>query len=220
MHPLLKVVLILLAGFAVLFFAIKLATGLSFADADVWLRTAQRVSTVYLVALIIGLLILDLLVSVPTLTITMLSGYLLGHGVGAFAALAGLYSAGIIGYGISIYFGPAILRFVIRDDKERLQAAEAFETHGFGMIILARAVPILPEVTACLAGATSMPFGRFLLAWSCNSVPYVLAATYAGSISSMDDPTPSLFTAIGIASALWIGWFLFRRHIVAKRRPT
>lgn len=220
MHPLLKVVLTMLAGFAVLFFAIKLASGLSFADADVWLRDAGRISTGYLVTLVVGLLIIDLLVSVPTLTITMLAGYLLGQGVGAFAALVGLYSAGILGYGISRYFGTATLRFVIRDDKERLQAAEAFETHGFGMIILARAIPILPEVTACLAGATGMPLGRFLLAWSFNSVPYVMAATYAGSISSMDDPTPSLFTAIGIASALWIGWFLFRRHIVAKRRPT
>lgn len=213
MHPLLKLVLILFVGFAATFLIIKGSTGLTFDDVEQWLRDANNIAPQYVVLLVVALLVADLLVSVPTLTITMLSGYLLGRELGAFAALTGLYAAGCLGFALSRLLGQRLLVLLLKDDSKREEAVKSFEKHGFGMIILARAVPILPEVTACLAGATGMPFGRFLMAWSLNSVPYVLVATFAGSVSTLDAPQPALFTALGISGTLWVSWFFFRRHI-------
>src|SRR5699024_3352362 len=47
-----------------------------------------------------------------------------------------------------------------------------------------RAVPIFPEVSACVAGITKMQFVRLLLASALSSVPYAISASYGGSISS------------------------------------
>ncbi len=215
MHPLLRAVVILFLGFAATFLVIKVTTGLSFEDVEVWLHEAQNASPATLAGLVIILLLADILVSVPTLTITMLAGFLLGQVAGAFAALVGLYGAGLIGYSVSRVFGDSLLRVLMKDETKRLQLRDTFTQHGFGMIILARAAPILPEVTACLAGATRMPLPRFLAAWSLNSIPYVFVATLAGSLSSLESPQPALFTAFGISATLWASWFLFRRRMAA-----
>lgn len=218
MPPLLRIILVLFIGFAATFLLIKGMTGLSFADVESWLRNAGEISPEYVVLLVISLLVADLLVSVPTLTITLLSGFLLGQWVGAFAALAGLYIAGCLGYLISRRIGDRLLAVLLKEPAKRQAAITSFETHGFGMIILARAMPILPEVTACLAGATKMPFRRFIVAWSLNSVPYVLVATFAGSVSTLDAPQPALFTALGISATLWISWFFYRRYMVRSAK--
>lgn len=219
MPPLLRVMLFLFVGFAATFLLIKGLTGLSFADVENWLRNAREISAEYVVLLVVGLLVADLLVSVPTLTITLLSGFLLGQWLGAAAALVGLYTAGCLGYLISRRLGDRLLAVLLKQPEKRKQAIQSFETHGFGMIILARAVPILPEVTACLAGATKMRFTRFIVAWSLNSVPYVLVATFAGSVSTLEEPQPALFTALGISVTLWISWFFYRRRMAQTQNP-
>lgn len=222
MHPLVRTVVILFLAFAATFVVIKFATGLSFDDVENWLRAAQQVSSFYVAGLVVALLLADIMISVPTLTITMLAGFLLGQVAGASAALLGLYGAGLIGYLVSRAMGDKLLRLLMKDEAKRQHATETFSRHGFGMIILARAVPILPEVTACLAGATGMPLRRFVLAWSLNSVPYVFVATLAGSLSSLDNPKPALFTAMGISLTLWTCWFFFRRRMataVASGQP-
>lgn len=206
----------LLAIFAALFLLLKVSGILTFDQVETWLKQAQTLSPFYVGGLVVVLLFADLFVSVPTLTITMLAGFFLGHGLGALAAVSGLYAAGITGYAISRYFGDFILHFLVRNHVQREEAKAAFLKHGFVMIMLSRAVPILPEVTACMAGITRMPFSRFLAAWSVNCIPYVAIAAYAGSVSTLDDPKPAIFAAIGIAGSLWLGWFVFR-HAVKRR---
>lgn len=79
------------------------------------------------------------------------------------------------------------------------------------MILLARAAPILPEVTACMAGVNCMPLARFALFWAVGTLPYVGIATYAGSVSSLDNPMPAIYAALGLYGVMWIGWFVYRR---------
>jgi len=80
------------------------------------------------------------------------------------------------------------------------------------VILLSRGSPILPEVSACMAGMTRMPLGKFLVLWLASSVPYAVIAAYAGSISSLDNPQPAIFAAIGLMSVLWISWLVVRRR--------
>lgn len=212
MKALIKVILFVGLCFAATFVAIKATGALTVEQIDGWLTQARQLSPVYVGALVAGLLLADLFIAMPTLTVTILAGFFLGHAYGATAALTGLMLAGLCGYGVGRHFGEPVLRFLVRDAAEREGAKILFRQRGFVMILLARAVPILPEVTACLAGMTGMPFGRFILAWSLSSAPYALIAAYAGSVSTLDNPMPAILTAIGITTVLWTGWYLFRRH--------
>ena len=121
-------------------------------------------------------------------------------------------TAGVCGYWLSRYFGDRILRTLLRSQQEREDAITSFERNGFLMILLSRAVPILPEVNACLAGITRMSFPRFLLAWTLSTVPYTAVAAYFGSISSLSNPMPAILGAIGISGTLWVAWFVFYRR--------
>ena len=211
MKELIKTILIIGAIFALTFIAVKLTGVLTVEQIKGWLALAKEASPVHVALIVIALLFIDLFIAVPTMTTTMLAGYFLGAVVGTAAALTGLMVAGISGYVISRYFGKRILNVLVKDETKRGEMTTAFNKHGFVMIMLARAVPILPEVTACLAGITKMPFWKFILAWSISAVPYTIIAAYSGSISTLNDPKPAIFTAIGIWGILWLGWFLFRR---------
>lgn len=136
--------------------------------------------------------------------------YFLGYTYGAMAALTGTLLASVSGYVISRYYGYRIMSILMKDRDKRIEAIAAFDRAGFAMIILSRAAPILPEASACLAGMTRMKFWRFFLAWSISTIPYVLIATYAGSISS------AILTAIFISSFLWLSWFLYHRYLQKK----
>ena len=217
MKPLIKVFLIIATCFAATFLLIKFTGILTVEQIEGWLTQAKELSPIY-VGTIVGLLLFaDLFIAVPTLTVTILAGYFLGYTYGAVSALIGVILAGVCGYTLSRYYGDVILGFLLKDEDKRNEAIITFQKHGFMMILLSRAMPILPEVTACLSGMTRMPFSKFILAWLISSTPYILIASYAGSISSMENPKPAIFTAIGISALLWASWFVYH-HKNNKRR--
>jgi uncharacterized membrane protein YdjX (TVP38/TMEM64 family) len=111
-------------------------------------------------------------------------------------------------------FGDKILNKVIKNEEKRKDAIESFHKYGFLMIIMSRASPILPEVSACMAGITRMQFRKFLLAWTINTVPFALIASYSGSISSISNPRPAIYAAISIYAVLWIGWWILKKNKV------
>ncbi|GAC17806.1 TVP38/TMEM64 family protein [Paraglaciecola arctica] len=213
MKSLIKVTLVIAAIFASTFVLAKMFGVLSIEQIQTWLEQAHQMSDVLLVMAVIILLFADLFVAVPTLTICLLSGYFLGFGLGAISALVGVMLAGSCGYWISHFYGEHFLKRLLKHEQQRQQLKATFEEHGFVMILLSRAMPIIPEVSACLAGMTLMPFLRFMLAWSMVSVPYVFIAAYSGSISSLSDPKPAIITAVGLTTFFAISWSVFKRKI-------
>lgn len=211
MKPLLKLFLIIATIFASTFLLIKYTGVLTMEQIEGWLIQAKELSPLYVGAIVASLLFADLFVAIPTLTVIILAGYFLGPVYGSLAALSGIILAGVSGYALSRYYGDNILRLLLKDENKRNNATNTFQKHGFVMILLSRAMPILPETTACLSGMTRMPFNKFLTAWLISSVPYILIATYAGSISSIEKPMPAIFTAIGLSVFLWISWFFYHR---------
>ena len=211
MNPLIKLSLGLALFFATSFMIAK-STGLfSIDQIEDWLESAQQLSPVYVGSIVAALLFADLFVAVPTLTVTILSGYFLGFPAGTIAALVGTMMAGVVGYGISFRFGDTVMRKISKDPEKIQQIKATFHEHGFVMILLSRAAPIVPEISACLAGFTRMPFSRFITAWTLCTVPYVIIAAYAGSVSTLSNPKPAIFAAIGISGSLWLAWYVFRR---------
>lgn len=212
MRPLLKAMLTLAAVFASTFLIGRALGILTRDNVQAWLEAASALSAATVFALVVGLLFVDLFVAVPTLTIMILGGYFLGWELGTLAALAGSALAAFGGYALCRRWGDGALRVIVRDEEQRREIRVTFERNGPGMILLARAAPILPEVTACMAGATHMPPARFALFWAIGTLPYAAIAAYAGSISTIDDPMPAIYAALTLYAAMWAGWMWFRRR--------
>ena len=212
MKPLIKIMLTLGLVFATTFLLLNATGVVTVAKIEIWLTLARDADPLWVAPIIALLLFVDLIISVPTLATITLSGYFLGPVVGALAGIAGLVMAGLGGYCISHRYGDLLLRVVIKEEAKRSDAVATFQEHGAVVILLSRASPMLPEVCACMAGMTRMPLGKFLVLWLASSVPYAAIAAYAGSISSLDNPQPAIFAAIGLMSFLWISWLVVRRR--------
>ncbi len=211
MKTLIKLFFIIAIFFASTFVIIKIFDLITIDDIRYWLETAKNISPLYIGLLVSLLLFVDLFIAIPTLTVCLLSGYFLGAGLGALFSIVGVTLAGITGHLLSRSTGRTLLEKFV-SEPEKLQDMETtFHRHGFVMILISRALPILPETTACLSGLTRMQFSKFMLAWVISSYPYVVIAAYAGSISSIDDPKPAIFTAIALSTFLWISWAVFLR---------
>ena len=211
MKPLIKVMLMLGLVFGSTFVIGRLLGILTAENIRHWLEQVQLVDPLWVAALVIVLLFIDLFVAVPTLTITILAGFFLGFPMGALSALAGVSLAALGGYCLSRKWGEPVLKLVVKSDEERAAMKSTFQTSGPFMIILARAAPMVPEITACMAGATAMPFLRYAMFFMLGTIPYVLIAAYAGSISSIESPQPAIFAALFLYAILWIGWYGLRR---------
>jgi len=216
MKSLFKVMIVLALFFASTFLILKFSGLVTIEKIEYWLNWARNVDTFLVILLVISLLFADLFIAVPTLTVIILGGYFLGPLYGAIAAVTGLFLAGICGYFISIRYGYILVNFLIRDPEERNKASEIFLRHGAGVILLSRATPILPELSACMAGITRMRFSKFLLLWLISTVPYSVIAAYAGSVSTLENPQTAIFTAIGLTIFFWVSWLIFRRNLTSS----
>ncbi len=71
------------------------------------------------------------------------------------------------------------------------------------MIALSRSLPILPEVLACTAGLVRMPFGRFVPALACGSLP--MGFLFAGiGAAGHDAPGWALVFNLVVPAVLWV----------------
>lgn len=211
MKPLFKIMFTLGLFFTIVMVILNLTGLLTIDKIKLWMETAQSISPAYVAAIVVMLLFADLVMAVPSLTITILAGFFLGPIAGTSAAVSGMMLAGLSGYGLSRYKGDVVVHFLIKEEAERQKARQAFLDHGVLIILLARAAPVIPEVSACMAGLTRMPFTRFLGAWCLSSIPYATVAAYAGSISSLANPMPSILAAIFLSGTSWLGWTIFTR---------
>lgn len=212
MRPLLKVMAVIFAVFICIFILVRLTGLFTIDDVNSWLTAAKTLSPVWVTTLVIALLILDLFISIPTLYLVMLTGFILGPVSGFVVCLSGFFAIGFLGYGLGHRFGRALLSRIVAKKEERLELSNAFHQNAVAMILLSRALPMLPEVTACLSGMTRMPIRTFALSWLASSAPYIAIASYAGSISSVQNPMPAIYAALGLASVLWIGWAIFHKY--------
>lgn len=216
MKPLLKIMTILLTIFISLFILGQLFGILTVENVKAGLQGASEIDALALSAVIITLLCVDIFITVPTLTITLLAGFFLGFPMGAAVALIGTSAATFLGYALGKRWGQKAISKIIIDDTQATELKETFRTHGPVMITLARAAPMVPEICALMAGATNMVFGRYVLFHLIGTLPYVALASYAGSISSVDDPMPAIYGAMALYAVGWGSWFVFQKRNKAQ----
>lgn len=217
MKDLLKAMFVLAALFASTFIVIKSTGLITLDDIQYWLEEAQKIHPAYLALVVVTLLFLDLFIAIPTMTVAILAGYFLGWPMGAAAAITGFFLAGSIGYALSRRYGWTLLHKIYKERDRLDEMHRIFSAYGPFMLIICRAMPILPEVSCCMAGATRMRFALFISMYALGTIPYALVVTYAGSISSVEQPAPAIITAILLSSGLWLMWYLLAKRIQLTR---
>lgn len=211
MRSLIKVIIILGLVSGSSFILVQLTGLITIERIDYWFNEIKSISPIYIGVILLLLMFIDLFISIPTLATIMLAGFFMGTFFASLFTIVGLSIAGTTGYLLGRRYGEPILGFLLKDKAQRNELTESFLEHGFVTILLSRALPVLPEVSTCIAGMTKMPFLKFFTAWIISITPYTIIAAYAGSSSSPRSPEPAIIAWALLTSTLWIGWFFFKR---------
>ncbi|MBP7770180.1 MAG: VTT domain-containing protein [Aliarcobacter sp.] len=216
MKLLIKTILILISIFTATLLLIKFTGILTVDDIKEIFTNLKSQPSYILGGLIVLFLFIDLFIAVPTMTIIILAGYFIGFELALFYTTIGLLSASLTGYFLSKKYGNKVLNKLSSNEQQKQEMTDLFNKHGVLVLVLSRAVPMLPEISSCLAGACNMSLRRFLLAWFLGTIPYVCVIAYAGSISNLDNPMPAIYAALGITILFWFIWMVFMK--IDKRR--
>jgi membrane protein DedA with SNARE-associated domain len=113
---------------------------------------------------------------------------------------------GAFGYIIGRSAGRPVLLRMLKDEGRLADIETAFGRNDVLTLAVCQALPILPELSAVLAGIARMAPLRFALAWVLGSIPYAFILAYAGSVSSAYNLRPAILAAIGITALLVLIW--------------
>lgn len=212
MKELAKVAIVMALIFASTFVIMK-GTGLVTEEGVTsFLRQAHTIHPAWMAVIVIGLLAVDLLIAIPTMTTILLAGYFMGPLLGGAASAAGLMTLGIMGYGMGHRFGRPILARLFRDEAKLEEIEQAFAKNDLLTLFACQALPILPELSCTLAGIARMRFGRFLFGYCIGVVPFAFIVAWAGSKSTLNDPGPAIYTAIAVSVGLLLVWTAIRKR--------
>ena len=212
MKDLIKIAVILALAFASTFLIIK-STGLITEESvSAFLQQAKSINPWWLAVLVIGLLLVDLLIAVPTMTTILFAGFLMGPLYGGLASAAGLMLLGVTGYGMGYRIGRPVLLRLFKDEKRLPDIEAAFARNDLLLLFVCQAMPILPELSCTLAGIARTRLPRFLFGYAVGVVPFAFIVAYAGSISTLSNPSPAIYTAIGVSVILLLFWTLLKRR--------
>jgi len=141
---------------------------------DAWLDAATGRGTK--AALVVGLLAGDVLLPVPSSVVNTFAGKALGFLPGAAAAWLGMTAGAVIGFALARLFGrPLAVRLCAEEDLQRTDALSA--RYGSGLLLLARAVPVLAEASVLFFGTTDLSWRRFVVPVALGNL--VIALGYA-----------------------------------------
>lgn len=212
MKDLLKIALVLGLTFASTFVLLQ-STGLVTAEGvRAWFAAAQSIHPAWIIALVLILLVLDLFIAIPTMTTILLAGYLLGPWFGGAASAVGLMMLGSTGYALGRRFGRPILLRLFKSEQRLGEVESAFARNDLLTLFVCQALPILPELTCTLAGISRMKPVRFALGYGAGVVPFAFIVAYAGSVSTIAEPWPAIYTAIGVSAGLLLAWTALKRR--------
>ena len=203
-----KMVAALLGIFLFIFAILNLTGWLTQETILSYLESAKNAPHWIIVLIAVGLLVIDLVIAVPSAAVTMLCGNLLGWLLGALTATIGMTIAGSIGYALSYRYGTRILEKTYKDPDKRQEVHDTFEKHSTAWLLFSRILPMFPEIASCLAGATRMPFIKYITLYGMSSLLYSLSLSYAGSISNIENPTPVIVIYLVVMAVMWLGWWL------------
>lgn len=154
-------------------------------------------------AWLLGILLLlaDLLLPIPGTIVMSALGAVYGFWIGGLLSAIGSMLAGMLGYGVGRFFDEKFAKRWL-GEKDFEKGRSLFEKSGAWVVAISRALPILPEVLACMAGLLRMPFGTFVIALACGSVPMGFLFAWIGTVGR-EQPAWGLAFSLGVPAVLW-----------------
>lgn len=158
-------------------------------------------------AIVVGLLVADVLLPVPSSFVMIFSGAAFGVAAGSALALAGSIAGEWLGFELARRHGRGMAaRLVGADEIDRL--AGFFARHGTTAVIMTRPLPVVMETISIMAGLSTMSRRRFLGASLLGTAPIVVVYAYAGAVSrNVGSIVPA---AVILATVIGAGWLWFR----------
>lgn len=149
----------------------------------------------------IALLVSDLLLPIPGTVVMSALGYAYGAVAGGLFSALGTFLAGTVGYVFCRFLGTgAALKILGAKDYER--GHRLFEHMGGWIVALSRWLPVLPEVTSCMAGLIQMPARVFFFALACGSLPVGFAFALIGA-TGVAHPLLAVALSALVPAVLW-----------------
>ncbi|MEM6279824.1 MAG: VTT domain-containing protein [Verrucomicrobiota bacterium] len=143
-----------------------------------------------------GLLIVDLFLPILGTVVMSALGLIYGWFLGGILAAAGSIAAGLLAYGLCRKLGRGAARS-LAGEEGLAQGEKLFRGEiGGWLVALSRWMPVLPEVVACLAGLSKMPFPRFAAALSAGSIPMGFLFAWIGDAGEATPRLALLLSAI------------------------
>lgn len=158
----------------------------------------------------IGLLILDLFLPILGTVVMSALGLVYGWFIGGLLSALGSIVAGLLAYGLAHKIGRKAVLWLTGEnglaEGERLFHGET----GGWLVAFSRWMPVLPEVVACLAGITKMPFKRFFAALCAGCFPMGFIFAWIGETGN-DQPVIALILSAGLPPLIWAAFRLLYR---------
>lgn len=152
--------------------------------------------------LAVALLVVDAVLPVPSSIVMVALGALYGPVLGTLLSLLGRLGMALVGFAAGRRAGPLLARLVPPQERARVEAL--FARWGAMTIVISRPVPLLAETVTVLAGASSIGWGRAMLAALAGSAPEAAVYALAGAIARELGNPAAVWAAVGIvAGGCW-----------------
>ncbi len=147
----------------------------------------------------------------PSGLLTIVGGALLGFAVALASVLVAAIIASVVAFSISRALGRAAVQGISNERVRDLDARVG--EHGFGAVLLARLVPLVPFTTANYAlGLTSVRLAPYTLATAVGIVPGTAIYVAVGAYGAEPGSPPFLLAIGGLVLLAVIGLLRSRRQ--------
>jgi len=211
MKLLFKIAFIILSFFIVLIFVMKLGFNVTLDEVSLYIESIKSEHPLLISLTLCLFFIVDLFFSIPTIALISLAGNLLGFFWGSLTCIVGIFLLGSLGYFLGNRLGPRFISQISKDRKEIDEMKRIFQNNGRFCLLISRSVPMLPELSSCLAGMGEMKYSTFLKWYMAGAIPFILLISYSGSISRADNLSPLIFTLFFVYFSYGIFAFAYRR---------
>lgn len=152
-------------------------------------------------AVAIGLIVADLVLPIPATAIMTALGIIYGPIVGGLMSGVASFLAGAIAYSATRLMGHRAAAYLV-GEADLAKTHRFFERAGGFAVAFSRPLPLLPEVTACLAGLAEMKRRVFFTALAIGSIVTGFAFAAVGHFGAS---SPAMAVVVGavIPIAVW-----------------
>ncbi|MCB9853478.1 MAG: TVP38/TMEM64 family protein [Phycisphaerales bacterium] len=149
----------------------------------------------------IGLIVADLVLPIPATAVMAALGIIYGPVIGGVLSGVASFLAGAIAYLATRMIGHRAAVFIV-GERDLARTEKFFDRAGGYAVAFSRPLPILPEVTACLAGLAAMRRRVFFVALGIGSFVTGFAYAWVGHAGASNPGMAMLIGAV-IPVAIW-----------------